>query len=586
MQGRNVSRWVTEITGLRLLAWVLLGAWFLWEPLSSPTFTGHAHDWAYFMHHAHSAYLSLAVHHQIPSWDPYFCGGIPALGSLQNNVVAPSFLFPLVFGLMAGLRIGFLAFFVAGMEGTYRLTRHLGVRGAGAFASALVFCFSGRFVQLFHDGHTPFLAFLLTPWALLCLEKGLRSWRWTAAGAAVMTLVFLEGGAVPLPIISVLMLVWSLCRALALLITPESDLPAHRPLVVLAAMAAISLGLSAFRLIPVMDTILHNPRIWQGEDVYTIGHVVNMLMREGEAGYTGDGSAYTGHLSFVLLLFALLMRDRRVIVPLVVGAVLLEMATGSDEIIGLFPALRKFPVLENIRNPFRITVLVSLLVAVGAGCGIDALESVVLGLGRKITQRASRAALVCTALVVSAFLVTVTVKQITDYTHPRLENLFNRPAALTMTQPFRQSLGNRWYAHVWPAANLGSLSCFEEQAFFVSPRLRGDLPREEYLSEPSAGTVTRRSWSPHRIRLDVVLDRPATVIVNQNVHRGWHASTGSITSFDGLLAVELPAGDHDLTLRFRDPLIVLGAVISALTILGLALFELRPLLRRYLSNRK
>lgn len=579
----NITRWITELVGLRFLVWVTAGAWFLADPLSHPQHIGHSHDWAYFMHHATSAWLTYVKYLQVPMWDPFYCGGIPVLGNLQNNAVAPSMILPVLLGLMPGLKVAYLLFFVAGMEGTYRYARHAGIRGAGAAAAALAFCLSGRFVQIFHDGHPVFLTFLLTPWAMLCLEKGFRSWRWTAAGGAVMTVIFLEGGAVPLPLISIFLLLWACCHAVARLADRSRSSDWYRPLLTLAAMALVTLGLSAFRLLPVVDTLANNPRVWHGEDVYSLGHVFNMLfMSKGQGGYTGDGSAFIGHISVGFLALALFMRQRHAFLVLAASLVLLDLATGSDELIGLFPALKKLPVLVNLRNPFRMTTFVALLVAIGAGSGISLLEARILAArssldGRRDWHRAVASIIVCAALAVptaSAALV------VTDYMRKRLNHVFTRPAALTMDRPFRQSIGNRWYAHVWPAAGLGSIACFEEQAFFMSPRLRGDLPREEYLADEGAGTLERRSWSPHRIEVDATLERPTTLIVNQNAHRGWHASAGQVTSAGGLLAVDLPAGQNEVVLTFRDPLIVLGAVISALTLLGLLGWEMRRRLRK------
>ena len=49
---------------------------------------------------------------------------------------------------------------------------------------------------------------------------------------------------------------------------------------------------------------------------------------------------------------------------------------------------------------------------------------------------------------------------------------------------------------------LGSIGCFEEQPFFTSAALRGDLAQEEYLDDPSAGTVRRVDWSHCSYDLD------------------------------------------------------------------------------------
>jgi hypothetical protein len=587
----NITRWVTDIAGLRVLVWVMAAAWFLKEILAYPYHIGHAHDWAYFTHHAHSAFLTYVRFHQIPMWDPYYCGGIPVLGNLQDNAVAPSMIFPILFGLMPGLKIAWFAFFVAGMEGTFRYARHLGIRGAGAVAAALAFSFSGRFVQIFHDGHPVFLAFLLTPWAMLCLEKGFRSWRWTFAGSIVMTVIFLEGGAVPLPLISIFLFIWAACHSAALLVSREKDIPWYRPMITLTAMAVVTFGLSAFRFLPAVDTLVNNPRIWPGSDTYTVGHIINMLFfNKGREGYTGDGSTYIGRLTLAFFILAVFLREKKAFLLLAAMLVCLEMATGSKEYIGLFPALKKLPVFVNLRNPFRMTILMALLVALGAGCGISAIESRILEMksafdGRKDWHRAAISFILLFALVLPTASALYVIKDVSGYTRKRLAHVLTRPVARTMDQPFRQSIGNRWFAHVWPAASLGSISCFEEQAFFMSPGLRGDLKSEEYLADGGAGSARRRSWSPHRIEVDVDLERTATLVVNQNFHRAWRASTGSVTHAMGLLAVELPKGRRTVVLTFRDPLIELGVALSVLTLLAFLAVELGRWLHRRRSGR-
>ena len=53
-----------------------------------------------------------------------------------------------------------------------------------------------------------------------------------------------------------------------------------------------------------------------------------------------------------------------------------------------------------------------------------------------------------------------------------------------------------------------------------------------------------------RIDLEVELSRPARVYVNQNWHPGWRSNVGEAVSDEGLLAVDLPAGTHEVSLRF------------------------------------
>jgi hypothetical protein len=96
--------------------------------------------------------------------------------------------------------------------------------------------------------------------------------------------------------------------------------------------------------------------------------------------------------------------------------------------------------------------------------------------------------------------------------------------------------------------------------------LRGDLEHEEYLADPSLGTVARESWSPNRIDVHVSLRAAGRLIVNQNWHPGWKSDVGRTTSNAGLLAVDLPEGDHSVRLKFLPRSAIGGAIVSLVTL--------------------
>jgi hypothetical protein len=149
------------------------------------------------------------------------------------------------------------------------------------------------------------------------------------------------------------------------------------------------------------------------------------------------------------------------------------------------------------------------------------------------------------------------------------------PLAALGEEPFHQARGNRWALEYETAIQRGSLSCWDAYPIPESPLLRGDLPHEEYLADESAGHLTERAWSPNAIDLDVALDRPGRVVVNQNWHRGWRANAGEVKSERGLLAVDLPAGQHALSLRFAPRSARGGAWVSLAAIAALVIVARR-----------
>jgi hypothetical protein len=577
---------LTESTPLRLLLFLVLAVWFLEPLLLQPHDLGPPgrHDWTYFLHHALSAHRTYVEYHQIPVWDPYFCGGIPALGNLQNNAVSPSFLWLLLFGVGPGLRLAWLTLFVLSLEGTWRYARHLGMRGVGPVAAAVCFSFAGRSVLPLIDGQPVILGFLLMPFIFLGYEKGFRSLRWSAIGGAFMAWAFLEGGAVTTPMLAVVLGALLAYHTVTHWLLPDGEVRWYRPALSLAVMALVTVGLTAFRLIPVVVSVLESPRVWRGDEAYSFLHVVNMLFSPTEhGGYSGPGTSYVGVWAGALAALGVARLDR-------VGAQLLVMllatfvlAMGSYSGLGLYELVKSLPVLENLRNPFRYTYFIIFFVALGAARGIDLLERQVRGSAGLLRRLRSlrvpgRPAGLATAFLGTALALLLAWQAASEpalFNRGRLDGAVSVEPAMVAHGEFRQSIGNRWYAHVWPSVNLGSIGCFEEQPFFTSAALRGDLEQEEFLADPQAGTVRRASWSPHRIELDVELSQTATLLVNQNANPAWRTSHGRIVEHDGLLAIEAPAGSYRLVIQFVDTRVRLGLLISLLTVLGLGGLELR-----------
>ncbi|HSR43399.1 MAG TPA: hypothetical protein VLL48_14525, partial [Longimicrobiales bacterium] len=78
--------------------------------------------------------------------------------------------------------------------------------------------------------------------------------------------------------------------------------------------------------------------------------------------------------------------------------------------------------------------------------------------------------------------------------------------------------------------------------------------------------------TPDEIRVRATVKRPDLLVVNQAFFPGWRAEgtvDGPLVPFRGLLALRLPAGRHELALRYRPWTVAVGAGVS-LVGLGLA----------------
>ena len=95
-----------------------------------------------------------------------------------------------------------------------------------------------------------------------------------------------------------------------------------------------------------------------------------------------------------------------------------------------------------------------------------------------------------------------------------------------------------------------------------------------------AGSVTLARWTPNRLEYAVDAPGVSLLVINQNYDPSWRVMSGAdqTLSWDGLLAVRVPAGKSRIVLRYVGIAEICGLVITLLTTLGaimLALAERR-----------
>jgi hypothetical protein len=277
-----------------------------------------------------------------------------------------------------------------------------------------------------------------------------------------------------------------------------------------------------------------------------------------------DESYYVGVAGLALAAFALLGPVQRIVAPFALAALSVTLARGHNLPSAPFALLRALPLFSALRYPQRFLFFACLFVLVAAAVGVD-----------RIALFARKRAWLGALFVVPIALATLaTVSQCKVIAVATGAMPFAPPLSESHGA-FHQARGNRWLASYYGPLNLGSLSCWEAFPVAQSPELRGDLPKEEYLADASAGTVERVAWSPNRIDLRAQLQRPATVRINQNWHPGWRSSAGSVFSENGLLAVALPAGEHSFALKFRPRSVIGGMFVSLISVVALLIFARR-----------
>ncbi|MCY4467054.1 MAG: YfhO family protein [Chloroflexi bacterium] len=131
----------------------------------------------------------------------------------------------------------------------------------------------------------------------------------------------------------------------------------------------------------------------------------------------------------------------------------------------------------------------------------------------------------------------------------------------------------------WMMEYMGDIR-FHERDKVVMQR-EPDLP----ISTEAAGRATVVSFAPEEIVIQVNTSENAILSVSLPDYAGWQARLNDdpveiIRAYAALMALEIPAGQHTITLTFAPASYALGAAISALTWLWLGILALAWLKRR------
>jgi hypothetical protein len=546
---------------VRLVAFTGLALAAKWKVLGQAGLLTQTVDSEHFTLYEEAARRAVADFHQLPLWNPYYCGGISQLGTPSARFVSPTFLLTLLFGTLRADPLILMAMTVVGLEGAFRYVRTRGGGAMGAFLAAPIFALCGCFARWPTFAWINFYGFQLVPWVLYGAREAFRGSR---RGAVVLALAVAWmigfGGTYAAPL-TALAVIWEGLSTLPRRSHGLRDL--GRLLVIGVAAGVFAVSLSLVRLWPIAETLLASPRILGGSEGTKLPQIWKDLfgteggglwdvwgaVRSYGAGPAKKADYLVGIAALPLFLAGGVRRRALAFLPS--SIVWLWLALGYNTKHSLFGLLRAVPPFTMLRAPERALPMFVLGFAVLSALALRRAE---------VYSRKKPVAILLVYGCVFLFGVNLFTLIMNDSTVSGKRSMTPPPAVVD--RPFHQTRGNRWMAFYYMEMNRGTLACFDDYNVAQSPNLRGDLLHEEYLGDPEAGTVTEKAWSPDRIDLDVDVTRPARVYVNGNWNRGWHASEGKLVNDRGLLAVDVPQGSHDVVLRFLPRSAIVGGLTS------------------------
>jgi hypothetical protein len=539
--------------------------------------------------------ITILQYRQAPLWNPYEWGGIPMLGSPWSRWLSPSFLLVLGFGTVAGAKIDIWLHLSVGLWGTFLLAREHGMRHASAFLAACAYLFGGWFALVVASGMSVFLGAALIPWAVLLHRRARLGMRYHIALGGVCALMLFDGAVEPLVIV-----------LLALALRTAADLATRRTSLrgtaaLLSVSGAVFVGLSAIKLLPMVELLWKRPRLPRQVGGYSVESLSRALLERGQSLGTefpaGDGfwrgmswgidetGAYVGVVVVGLAGLGVLARGRRHPVLIASLVCFVWLAFGERAPVGPWQLLEHVPPFSMMRVPERFRFVFLLDLALLAGLGLDALTDAVARSPRGPRWLSGRAA---TAAGVVAAAIAF---DLVSANSPALRDAFSiPPVALPSRGSFVQIQRLPRYdergflraeqrasvlapsSSLYPAvrAGMGSPRGFEPLTARSRPRVHAlGEPRyrgEQWLSG-TLGTVKLVRWTPNTLTFDVHAESPGRLVINQIFDRGWRSGGARPVSEGALLAVPVSPGERRVELRYLPASFLAGAISTAASLL-------------------
>lgn len=537
-----------------------------WPMLRSASATGFG-DWQMIHHNWEASFIALSRFGEWPLWDPFHCGGVPILGNPESQLYAPWFWLSFAFGTVFAVKLMLLGHIACAAAGMYWLARsRYQLQPGPAAVAAVAWSCSGCFVWDGAGGHATFLSFAFAPWLSYFIHRNHSLVRDAAAVAALLVLCLFEGGTYPLPFF----VLWIGFELGVRAVYRKTLWPSLQ-------FGAISVGLlavcGAIRFVPIYLTLQAHPRQVPNRDALSLSDVWTMLTARthswrvpGHPFVWPEYGSYVGIAVVVLAALGIAIAVRRARWHLLLGLLLYSaLMLGNLGDYAPYSLLHRLPVYDSLRVPSRFAIFVTFYIALLAAHCVDA------GLCRLKKPRTLLAASVVCVAGLCGDLLSASWSIVELWRHPPL-------SAAEPAREFYLLPGNTYASYAsYPRLNVGTTNCYVGGMNWpVSQALwRGAEPQVRL----PAGKGELHDWqsSPNSIRATLTTREPTRVLFNRNYARGYQSNLGAPANDEGLLALDVPAGQHTITLSYRPPELIPSAAVS---LFGVALLLSGLLVRR------
>lgn len=540
-------------------------------------------DWNAFLGQAQAELSTWRDFGEFPLWNPWRRGGQVSFAQPESMLLSPVTLLALCVGVLDAFKLVLVPLFVVGCVGFHAFAGTLGLRGLARYVPALTF-FGSAVFPLYVSGGLPnwLHGLAILPWLVrsvwLCGEPGQE--RHVLVAGALHAFLLWCGSIHHFVFFPIVLGLVALARA----VTARSP----RPLIALALVFVVSVGLAAPRLLPMFDLYAHFPRETVAEGRTTRPWVLVATFLEPVVPWridlttldrtwiqVGPGhsvqwvnvGSFIGPVAALLALIGAFAIRARGLVFVGIAIVFAWGSLGSWCEPSLWRWLHALPVYRSMQAPERLVMYVTFALSVLAGFGASRLVDVAM-------RWSARTRCVVAVLCGVAFL-----GPMVGFNAPIASTGFDVPLPpLAPRGDFVQgpsrTLPQQWGGELYAAVLENRGNPIGQSDVPMQRAARGnDDPEyrgEVYFAGDQA--IERFTITPNRIRVRATLAAADTLVVNQNHFPGWEVvGAGDATTYDrkGRIAVDLPAGVVDVELRFTQPVAWRGLALGAIALVWL-----------------
>jgi hypothetical protein len=589
---RTALEWT--LAALSVVAWagiVVTIVWVLKPTIADPNTLG-SHDWDHGESQRYIIRKTILLFHQFPFWNPYACGGHPNWGGFETGatLISPWLPFYLKMPFPRAIRVEIWGSTFLAAWGAWLLAGRFTRSPAARALAAVAFAVNGRMTLQITAGHVWHLGYAWMPWALYFYELALGDdptraparLRYVVLCGATLALMVYTGAIYPLPHTIVVMAVYG-----ALMAATTHSL---RPMSVGLYCGLVSFGLSAPKLLPILEVLRRFPRLVDSPETLSLSAFVEILtstdqlMTSGHAGVNAWGwhewGMYVGWAVVgVALVGIALGRGAREWPLKWTGLLMIALGFGSFSEFAPWPLMRHIFLFKSQHVPSRWMVPgVLLLLVLSAG----AFERLLGRLGR--LRALGEIVLLAGAAWVAHDIGAVTRQTLTHAfavpmpTVPDVPGPFHTEIHL----PPQLAYQFDWSPSSLTAemANIGTIDCgtfpgFHNYLRGIDGRTPGlgargqsdPLYRGEVYIADGPGTASIAKWTPNEVTVDVRDAQPGEhLILNQNWDAGWLANGEAAANWADQVAGTIRQANGTIVFRYRPRLLFPGLAVFALTV--------------------